>query len=176
MAARIAIHRGDGARARTELVRAQLLRPLVSHAAPWFSVAALLELARCYLALSDPNGARHALHEADEIVGVRPALGVLNGALDEMHARVGTASRALAGASTLTGAELRLLPILSTHLKFEEIAERFHVSSHTVKTQARSIYAKLDASSRSEAVARAIEIGLLEPFPGRRRVRPAGDS
>lgn len=173
MAARLALHRGDIVRARAELVRAQLVRPLVSHTAPWFSVAALLELARCYLAISDPDGARHALREADEIARIRPSLGVLSDALDEMHARLGTASRTLAGASTLTAAELRLLPILSTHLKFEEIAERLHVSSHTVKTQARSIYAKLDASSRSEAVERAIEVGLLEPFPGLGLVGPS---
>jgi hypothetical protein len=29
-----------------------------------------------------------------------------------------------------------------------------------------SIYGKLDVSSRSEAMDRAIAIGLLEPFPG----------
>jgi LuxR family maltose regulon positive regulatory protein len=40
------------------------------------------------------------------------------------------------------------------------------LSRHTVKTQAISIYGKLGASSRSEAVQRAIELGLLEPFPG----------
>ena len=61
-----------------------------------------------------------------------------------------------------------MLPLLSTHLMFEEIAERLHVSRHTVKTQVVSIYGKLDVSSRGEAVDRAIEIGLLEPFPGLR--------
>lgn len=166
VAARVAIHRGDVARARTELVHAQLVRPRLSHLAPWHSVGALVELARAYLAVSDPDGARNALREADEIVRVRPALGTVIGALEEVRARLGSASLSLAGSSTLTAAELRLLPILSTHLKFEEIAERLHVSSHTVKTQARSIYAKLGASSRSEAVERAIELGLLEPFPG----------
>ncbi len=166
VAARVAIRRGDVARARAELVHAQLVRPLASPAAPWFSVMALLEVARAYLAVSDPAGARTALHEAVEIARLRPGLGILDAALVEMRERLGAASRALAGSSTLTPAELRLLPILSTHLRFEEIAERLDVSTHTVKTQARSIYAKLDASSRSEAVERAIELGLLEPFPG----------
>jgi LuxR family maltose regulon positive regulatory protein len=60
------------------------------------------------------------------------------------------------------------LPMLSTHLMFEEIADRLHVSKHTVKAQVVSIYGKLGVSSRGEAVDRAIEIGLLEPFSGLR--------
>ena len=65
-------------------------------------------------------------------------------------------------ASTLTTAELRLLPLLTTHLTFREIAERLFVSRNTVKTQAISVYRKLDATSRSEAIERAIELGLVD--------------
>ena len=65
---------------------------------------------------------------------------------------------------TLTPAELRLLPMLPPHLSFPEIAERLFLSRHTVKTQALSIYRKLDTSSRGEAVARARDIGLLHGF------------
>ena len=67
------------------------------------------------------------------------------------------------GATALTTAELRLLPLLQTHLTFPEIGERLHVSRHTVKTQAISIYQKLGVSSRSEAIGRMREIGLLDP-------------
>ena len=63
---------------------------------------------------------------------------------------------------SLTTAELRLLPLLQTHLTFPEIGARLHVSRHTVKTQAISIYQKLDVSSRSEAIERMREIGLLD--------------
>jgi ATP/maltotriose-dependent transcriptional regulator MalT len=66
------------------------------------------------------------------------------------------------GASALTGAELRLLPLLSTHLSFPEIAGEFSLSYNTIKSQAMSIYQKLGASSRSQAVARSRELGLLE--------------
>jgi LuxR family transcriptional regulator, maltose regulon positive regulatory protein len=65
-------------------------------------------------------------------------------------------------ASTLTAAELRLLPLLTTHLSFREIAERLFVSRNTVKSQAISVYRKLDASSRSEAIERAVELGLVD--------------
>ncbi len=69
------------------------------------------------------------------------------------------------GTSTLTMAELRLLPLLATHLTFPDIADRMVLSTNTVKTQAKSIYRKLDASSRSEAVEQAREFGLLEGAP-----------
>jgi ATP/maltotriose-dependent transcriptional regulator MalT len=62
----------------------------------------------------------------------------------------------------LTGAELRLLPLLSTHLSFPEIARQLSLSRNTVKSQACSIYQKLGASSRSQAVARSRELRLLE--------------
>jgi LuxR family maltose regulon positive regulatory protein len=65
------------------------------------------------------------------------------------------------GASALTAAELRLLPLLATHLTFRELGERLHVSSHTVKSQAMSIYRKLGASSRSQAIQRAQQLDLL---------------
>jgi LuxR family maltose regulon positive regulatory protein len=164
--AREAVHRRDLASARAHLVRAQLVRPLASHAAPWFAVDALLELARAYMALADPAGARSVLREAQEILRRRPSLGTLVTEFAEMQQRVGKAASALSGPSTLTAAELRLLPILPTYLSFQEIADRLFVSRNTVKTQALSIYGKLHATSRGEAVERAIEIGLLEPFPG----------
>ena len=164
--ARVAIHRGDVTRAREDLVLAQVIRPIASYAAPWFAVDALLEIARAYLALSDPGGAQVALREAEAIVRRRPALGVLTTELIALRRRLAEAGATLAGSSTLTGAELRLLPLLPTYLTFQAIADRLCVSRNTVKTQAMAIYGKLQASSRGEAVERAVELGLLEPFPG----------
>ena len=68
---------------------------------------------------------------------------------------------AAGGGSGLTRAELRLLPLLSTHLSFREIGEQLFVSRNTIKTQAISVYRKLGVSRRSEAIARAGEIGLV---------------
>jgi LuxR family maltose regulon positive regulatory protein len=166
VAARVAIHQGDLTRAREELVRAQLVRPLATYAAPWVAVGALLELARAYLAVSDPAGARNVLSEAEAVARRRPDLGTLTASLAEMRQRLSQVSSTLAGPSALTTAELRLLPTLSTPLTFKEIGDRMFLSRHTVKSQAISIYSKFQVSSRSEAVERAIELGLLEPFPG----------
>ena len=65
------------------------------------------------------------------------------------------------GASTLTEAELRLIPYLTTHLSFREIGERLYLSRHTVKSHAVAIYRKLNVSSRNAAVERAREFGLV---------------
>jgi LuxR family maltose regulon positive regulatory protein len=65
------------------------------------------------------------------------------------------------GASSLTAAELRLLPLLATHLTFREIGQRLHLSPHTVKTHALSIYRKLGVSSRSQAIQHTQRLGLL---------------
>ena len=82
---------------------------------------------------------------------------------EELRADLSHAWGAFArGAPALTGAELRLLPMLSTHLSFPEIAGEMFLSPHTVKSQAYSIYRKLGASSRSQAVARSRELGLLD--------------
>ena len=61
-----------------------------------------------------------------------------------------------------TNAELRILQYLPTHLSFREIAGCTHVSGNTVKTQANAVYRKLDVRSRSEAVTRARDLGLLD--------------
>jgi LuxR family maltose regulon positive regulatory protein len=101
------------------------------------------------------------MREANDILQLRPALGVLPKHADQLRLELDAIRGGTVRASSLTAAELRLLPLLSTHLSFSEIGERLFVSPHTVKTQAISIYRKLGVSSRSEAVQRAREIGVL---------------
>jgi LuxR family maltose regulon positive regulatory protein len=72
------------------------------------------------------------------------------------------AAGATGGGPALTNAELRVLRFLPSHLSFREIGARLHVSTNTVKTQALSVYRKLDVSSRSEAVARGQVVGLID--------------
>jgi LuxR family maltose regulon positive regulatory protein len=66
------------------------------------------------------------------------------------------------GASALTAAELRVLPLLATHLSLPEIAAELFLSPLTIKSQVKTIYSKLEATSRNQAVMRARELGLLE--------------
>ena len=63
----------------------------------------------------------------------------------------------------LSEAELRVVRYLPSNLTASEIASELVVSTNTVRTHMRHIYAKLDAHSRSEAVTRARELGLVAP-------------
>jgi LuxR family transcriptional regulator, maltose regulon positive regulatory protein len=67
----------------------------------------------------------------------------------------------------LSKSEMRVLRYLPTHLSAPEIAGELSVSTSTVKTHMRKVYAKLGAHSRAEAVESARTLGLLAP-----RARP----
>jgi len=165
-AARAAAHRGNMREAREHARSAARLRPLLTYAIPVVSVQALVELARAYLALVDPAGSRAVLEQVRGILQQRPDLGTLADAARRLDERVSQITAATpVGASSLTTAELRLVPLLSTHLTFPEIGELLFISRHTVKTQATSVYRKLGASSRKEAVERIVEMGLGEGAP-----------
>jgi LuxR family transcriptional regulator, maltose regulon positive regulatory protein len=162
-AARVALAKGQAATARELLVGTMRLRPHLSRAIPWFGVQTRLELARAHLALADTDGARTLLREVEDVIQRRPELGTLPQQAQELRAQLASAASLDDGwASTLTAAELRLLPLLTTHLSFREIAERLYVSRNTVKSQAISVYRKLGASSRSEAIERAVQLGLVD--------------
>jgi LuxR family maltose regulon positive regulatory protein len=158
--ARVALRRGDVARGRELVARAARLRPLLTYALPVVSAQALVEMARAYIALADPTGARTVLRQLRDIFQQRPSLGVLPDQAADLRVQLDSIRGGAPGASSLTTAELRLLPLLSTHLTFREIGERLYVSRHTVKTQAISIYRKLGVTSRSEAITRSYELGL----------------
>jgi LuxR family transcriptional regulator, maltose regulon positive regulatory protein len=161
-AARVSVHDGDAATARRNLVQAQLLRTQLTQALPHFAVQVRLELARAYIRLDEVAGARTLIREIREIFKYRPDLGVLVKQTEELRSQVSLQGSWSAGSQSLTAAELRLLPLLSTHFSFREIGEELYVSQHTVKSQAISIYRKLGVSSRSDAIQQAREIGLLE--------------
>ena len=160
VAARTALHRGDLPRAQDHLARAAQLRPRLSAALPYRAVQVLVELARAHLALTDVAGARALVREARSILHQRPDLGTLGAQAAQLQARLDTLHQTTTGATTLTSAELRLLPLLSTHLTFPEISERLYLSPHTVKSQAMSIYRKLGVTSRGQAIQRLQQTGL----------------
>ena len=161
--ARAAMHRGDVPAARQQLVNAQRLRPLLTYALPYLAVQARIELARVHLALADQAGARTLMREVDDLLKRRPGLGTLADQAQALRAKLARErGSGVPGASALTAAELRLLPLLSTHLSLPEIAEQMFLSHSTIKSEAMSVYRKLGVSSRSQAVDRSRDLGLLE--------------
>ena len=161
--ARALLRHGQWDEARRQLTVIQRLVPSLTHAMPWLSVQVRLELGHAHVTLRDRNGARALLDEANDILALRPSLGVLGDQIAELEREIDAMPKATnGGGSGLTPAELRLLPLLSTHLSFREIGERLFVSRNTIKTQAISVYRKLGVSSRSDAIARAAELGLAE--------------
>jgi LuxR family maltose regulon positive regulatory protein len=161
-AARLSLHRGDLREAHQHLTRAMRARSAATYLLPYLAVRLRLQLAKLCLATSDPGTARQLLHEIEDVLSHRPALGAVIGELRDFRGVL--ASTAGSGTTVLlplTQAELRLLPYLQTHLTADMIADRLFISSHTVKTQVKAIYRKLGVSSRNDAVQKASAIGLV---------------
>jgi LuxR family transcriptional regulator, maltose regulon positive regulatory protein len=131
----------------------------------------------------------HALAVAEPIGAVLPFLWFATPELLRSHPRHQTAHasfldqvldvlsgsspvRAVDGqdADELSAGEFRVLGYLASNLTAPEIADELYLTTNTVKTHLRHIYAELHAHSRSTAVARARELGLLAPS-GRPRNR-----
>jgi LuxR family transcriptional regulator, maltose regulon positive regulatory protein len=166
--ARVALHEARPKDVQAAMTRAHRLRPLLDHGIPWLTVGVGLELTRAHIALGEAGAARTVFRETEDVLELRPEMGSFVEDARELRDRLAATSGSDgAWAMSLTGAELRLLPYLATHLTVPEIASRLFISRNTVKTEAVSIYRKLSASSRSEAIERAVEVGLLDsPFYG----------
>ena len=67
-----------------------------------------------------------------------------------------------AQSETLTSRELEVLRLIADGLTNEAIANRFYLSLYTVKAHVRNIFGKLDVSNRTQAVAKARELGILQ--------------
>jgi LuxR family transcriptional regulator, maltose regulon positive regulatory protein len=152
--------RVDGA--RDDLAHASRRLARLPDVAPWYGALTRVVLARVELKLSHADAARGLLSEAAGLRRRAPGAVALEAWIDETWGLADDYAAGSACRSNLTLAELRVLRLLPSHLTLREIAARLHVSANTVKTQAHAVYRKLDACSRSEAVAHAGAIGLVD--------------
>jgi LuxR family transcriptional regulator, maltose regulon positive regulatory protein len=171
---------------------AAALAPIFTGAAPidnrrWETQALLLE-ASAEDALGDTGASSRALERALELAEpdglllpflLHPAPELL-----ERHSRLRTTHAALISeilnvlsgqtpaarpedaeplSEPLSESELRVLRYLPTNLRAPEIASELFVSLNTIRTHLRNVYAKLGVHSRTDAVKRARELGLLSP-------------
>ncbi|KHK96607.1 hypothetical protein LK09_14870 [Microbacterium mangrovi] len=160
-AARVAIHNAETHAAARLLTRGMRSRVHATHVLPWLAIRARLQLAMAYKSLDDEPAASLLLREINALLRHRPHVGTLADQVGVLRKTVATSSASRQGTAPLTPAELRLLPYLQTHLTVAEISQRLFVSRNTVNSQLSSIYRKLSANSRSRAVSRALEVGLL---------------
>jgi len=160
-AARVARHRGDTEAALAHLAVVEESLPALNGSLPYLAIQVRLMFARCALALGDEELTRRRLDEISELIRRSGNLEKLARSAHEVRGQLTAAEHKVAKDLRLTGAELRLLPLLSTQLTFREIGDQLHLSQHTVKAEAISIYRKLGETSRSRAVERSRSIGLL---------------
>jgi LuxR family transcriptional regulator, maltose regulon positive regulatory protein len=155
--------RGDLIGARGELEAGLSARTELPGLSLWPTLIGLLALARVQLARGDRDGARGLLDEARTILepfgddaGIFPAL-------LERQERELRKNRQRDGSlnGELTGRELAVLRLLDGELSTRQIGDSLYVAPSTVRTQVKSIYRKLGASSRGEAVEEARARGLL---------------
>ena len=156
-------HRGRVEAAQTDFHAARRLRDRLTDFAAWYMVELDVVLARAAVRLSELVMARELLAGATRTIRLVPDADMLAAWLEDSWAQLDLVlGPEAAPPASLTTAELRTLRFLPTHLSFREIAERTYVSANTVKTQANAVYRKFDVSCRSDAVAQARRLGLLD--------------
>jgi LuxR family maltose regulon positive regulatory protein len=158
---------GDASLARDDLAMTRRSLLHLSMVAPWARVAALVALARAALLLDDRLLAKTLLADAHAALDGQVPSDRIRQQLSDVAAQVHSATHALPrGPAVLTAAELRVLHLLPTNMTLAEIGKRLFVSRNTAKSHATSVYRKLGASSRGEAVELARSAGLLVAEPG----------
>jgi LuxR family transcriptional regulator, maltose regulon positive regulatory protein len=164
VSALVMAHRGLADEAKQELTAAARLLDALGEYMPWYEVETRIAMARASTRLADVARARTLLSQASRWARRPRPVPCFVSWLDAAWGEIDDVSAAaLNGPGSLTMAELRVLRFLPTHLSFREIGERLHVSGNTVKSQAHAVYAKLAAGSRTEAVAHAAALGLIDP-------------
>jgi NarL family two-component system response regulator YdfI len=76
-------------------------------------------------------------------------------------AETGTSNRDAEGNPRLTAREIEVLAAMADGASNKEIARRLNISFHTVKFHVAAILDKLEADSRTEAVVKASQLGIV---------------
>jgi LuxR family maltose regulon positive regulatory protein len=125
----------------------------------------LVELGRTHAALGDAAAADQALAGARWLLADAQDPGrvatMLHRAEREAGPKRSRPRRRVDRGDDLSERELAVLRLLPTEMSQREIGQALYVSLNTVKSHVRSIYAKLSADSRAEAITRARELELL---------------
>jgi len=124
----------------------------------------LLARARCRRGRLDAAAASldAAREETAQLVDATVLGALLADVAGELSDALDRAAGGETGASP-SNAELAVLRFLATDLTTRQIGAELYLSPNTVRTHARALYRKLGVRTRTDAVARAATLGLLEP-------------
>ena len=111
--------------------------------------------------LGDLEGAQDLLDEAKSLLAACVDPGFVGGLVPALERTLATSHRRGEDRRELTDRELDVLRLLARGLSKREIANELFLSFNTIHSHTRSIYTRLDASSRAEAVARARSLDLM---------------
>jgi LuxR family maltose regulon positive regulatory protein len=164
VAGRLAHRGGDLALARSHLRRAVQLAEVWGRDVEL--VRALSSLAQTELAAGDRSAAREAATRAREVADAAPIRRLAAAELQAVETRLGRgavrAARRLGRLhEDLTDRELSVLRALSGPASQREVGAALFLSVNTVKGYTKSLYRKLGASSRREAVEQGRALGLI---------------
>jgi LuxR family maltose regulon positive regulatory protein len=137
------------------------LEQLRGHGEALLLAEALLEQALVRRALGARTEARALLAEAQATIENCPDPGILTQRVDDVARRLTTAHARASPGSLLTERELEVLRLLAEGLTKREIAATLFVSYSTIHSHTKSIYRKLDGTSRDEVLDQARELGLI---------------
>jgi LuxR family maltose regulon positive regulatory protein len=111
--------------------------------------------------MGDTTGSRRLLDEAKSMLARCKDPGYIGQLVPTLERSLATSHRRVEHGTELTDRELDVLRLLDAGLSRREIAQELFVSFNTVHTHMKSIYARLDATSRAEALERARDLDLL---------------
>ena len=95
------------------------------------------------------------------IMGIWVGLTIVKNKSDEEQATDKIDPQALQD-SNLNNREFEILKLISTGCTNQEIANRLFIALPTVKTHASNLYSKLDVKNRTQAVAKARSLGIIQ--------------
>ena len=101
------------------------------------------------------------LAEARATIESCPDPGILSQRAEEVARKLTPAHASANPDSELTERELEVLQLLGEGLTKPEVAAKLFLSYSTVHSHTKSIYRKLDSSSRDKVLERARELGLI---------------
>jgi LuxR family transcriptional regulator, maltose regulon positive regulatory protein len=129
------------------------LRRKVPGLSPWPTIHHLLAMGRLAIMASDLPLARRLLDEVSLLMRqYQQGMGPMIARLEEIQKRLRESLSPGPHNEPLTAREIEVLRRLTSSRSLSEIASELYLSPNTIKTHTTTLYRKLGARSRSEAV------------------------